>query len=154
MSQDYWDSPEHPALYEIPIETLGLSDEAIKVVKRTGITTVGDCIKFLALDSFSLLTIAPPFHQIMYTEVLPKLYELGYLPPSEAILPKNQFLLPIASREHEGITTRFVLLYLNTDGYWSAEVPSLPDCHTFGETRAEALEKIRGAIEVYIEALQ
>lgn len=49
---------------------------------------------------------------------------------------------------------RNVLLYTDEDGYWIAEVPSLPGCHTFGETRAEALEKIKEAIEVYIEALE
>jgi predicted RNase H-like HicB family nuclease len=49
---------------------------------------------------------------------------------------------------------RNVLLYTDEDGYWIAEVPSLPGCHTFGETREEALEKIKEAIEVYIEALQ
>ena len=48
---------------------------------------------------------------------------------------------------------RHVLLYTDEDGYWIAEVPSLPGCNTFGETRAEALVKIKEAIEVYIEAL-
>ena len=49
---------------------------------------------------------------------------------------------------------RNVLLYTDEEGYWIAEVPSLPGCHTFGETRGEALEKIKEAIEVYIEALE
>ena len=49
---------------------------------------------------------------------------------------------------------RNVLLYTDEDGYWIAEVPSLPGCHTFGETREEALEKIKEAIEVYVEALE
>ena len=49
---------------------------------------------------------------------------------------------------------RHVLLYTDEDGYWIAEVPSLPGCNTFGETRNEALVKIREAIEVYIEALE
>ncbi len=49
---------------------------------------------------------------------------------------------------------RNVLLYTDEDGYWIAEVPSLPGCHTFGETREEAHEKIKEAIEVYIEALE
>ena len=49
---------------------------------------------------------------------------------------------------------RNVLLYTDEEGYWIAEVPSLPGCHTFGKGRAEALEKIKEAIEVYIEALE
>jgi predicted RNase H-like HicB family nuclease len=49
---------------------------------------------------------------------------------------------------------RHVLVYTDEEGYWIAEVPSLPGCHTFGQTREEALRKIREAIEVYIEALQ
>jgi len=48
---------------------------------------------------------------------------------------------------------RSVLIYTDEEGYWIAEVPSLPGCHTFGETREEALNKIREAVEVYIEAL-
>lgn len=37
---------------------------------------------------------------------------------------------------------------------WLAEVPSLPGCLTEGETKEEALEMIKDAIELYIEALQ
>jgi len=49
---------------------------------------------------------------------------------------------------------RHVLVYTDEDGYWIAEVPSLPGCNTFGATRDEALTKIREAIGVYIEALE
>ncbi len=49
---------------------------------------------------------------------------------------------------------RHVLLYTDEEGYWIADVPSLPGCNTFGETRDEALKKVREAIEVYIEALE
>jgi predicted RNase H-like HicB family nuclease len=49
---------------------------------------------------------------------------------------------------------RKVLLYTDEDGYWIADVPSLPGCHTFGLTRDEAMVKIREAIAVYIEALE
>ena len=48
---------------------------------------------------------------------------------------------------------RHVLLYTDEEGFWIAEVPSLPGCHTFGSTREEALGKVKEAIEVYIEAL-
>lgn len=49
---------------------------------------------------------------------------------------------------------RTVILTPIEDGYWLAEVPSLPGCHTQGETKAEALEMIKDAITLYIETLQ
>jgi predicted RNase H-like HicB family nuclease len=49
---------------------------------------------------------------------------------------------------------RQVLLYLGEDGYWIAEVPSLPGCISQGKSRAEALSNIREAIELYVEVLQ
>lgn len=48
---------------------------------------------------------------------------------------------------------RNVLLYTDEDGNWIAEVPSLPGCVSDGHTREEALERVKEAIEVYIEAL-
>lgn len=52
------------------------------------------------------------------------------------------------------IYMRQVLLYLGEDGYWIAEVPSLPGCISQGKSRAEALSNIREAIELYVEVLQ
>jgi len=49
---------------------------------------------------------------------------------------------------------RHVLLYTDEDGAWIAEVPSLPGCGSDGDTRDEALERVKEAIQVYIEALQ
>lgn len=49
---------------------------------------------------------------------------------------------------------RRVLLYTDEDGMWIAEVPSLPGCSSFGDTRAAALSQVKEAIEVYIEALE
>jgi predicted RNase H-like HicB family nuclease len=49
---------------------------------------------------------------------------------------------------------RQVLLYLGEDGYFVAEVPSLPGCISQGKTRAEALVNIEEAISLYIEVLQ
>lgn len=49
---------------------------------------------------------------------------------------------------------RHVLLYTDEEGNWIAEVPSLPGCHSDGKTRDEALERVKEAIEVYIEALE
>jgi predicted RNase H-like HicB family nuclease len=49
---------------------------------------------------------------------------------------------------------RQVILYRGEDGYWVAEVPSLPGCISQGETREQALANIRDAIQGYIEALE
>jgi len=49
---------------------------------------------------------------------------------------------------------RQVILYPGEDGYWVAEVPSLPGCISQGRTKAEALASIKEAIQGYIEALE
>jgi predicted RNase H-like HicB family nuclease len=48
---------------------------------------------------------------------------------------------------------RNVLLYTDEDSNWIAEVPSLPGCVSDGQTREEAISRVKEAIEVYIEAL-
>jgi predicted RNase H-like HicB family nuclease len=48
---------------------------------------------------------------------------------------------------------RYVLLYHDEDGYWIAEVPSLRGCGSEGQTREEALENVKEAIQGYMEAL-
>jgi predicted RNase H-like HicB family nuclease len=47
---------------------------------------------------------------------------------------------------------RQVILYQDEDGVWCAEVPSLPGCHSDGETYEEALINIQEAIDLWIEA--
>lgn len=49
---------------------------------------------------------------------------------------------------------RHALIYLGEDGYWVAEVPSLPGCVSQGSTRDEAMENIKEAIKLHIEVLQ
>ncbi len=49
---------------------------------------------------------------------------------------------------------RQVLVYPGEDGYWIAEVPSLPGCITQGKTREEAVENVKEAIELYIDVLR
>ncbi len=51
-------------------------------------------------------------------------------------------------------TRRQVLIYPGEDGYFVAEVPSLPGCISQGKTREEAIANIKDAIEAYIEALK
>ena len=48
---------------------------------------------------------------------------------------------------------RTILLSLGEDGYYVAEVPSLPGCISQGKTREEALINIKEAMELYIESL-
>lgn len=47
-----------------------------------------------------------------------------------------------------------VLIQPEADGGFSVSVPALPGCHTQGETREEALEMARDAIEGYLEVLK
>ena len=49
---------------------------------------------------------------------------------------------------------RHIILTPIEDGWWMAEVPSLPGCITEGETKEEVMENIREAIEGYIESLE
>jgi len=49
---------------------------------------------------------------------------------------------------------RQAVLYRGEDGLWVAEIPSLPGCISQGETREQALENIRDAIEGYIDVLR
>jgi predicted RNase H-like HicB family nuclease len=49
-------------------------------------------------------------------------------------------------------TMRQVILYPDhEDGGWVAEVPSLPGCISQGETREDALNNVRDAIETWID---
>ena len=54
---------------------------------------------------------------------------------------------PLPSR---GMTVR-VLLYPGEDGHLVAECPELPGCASQGDTREEALENIREAIDGWLE---
>ena len=49
---------------------------------------------------------------------------------------------------------RQVLLYEGEDGYWIAEVPSLPGCVSQGKSRKDAMKNIKEAIDGYIAALK
>lgn len=40
------------------------------------------------------------------------------------------------------------------DGKFTATVPELPRCISSGETRAQALENVKEAIEAYVESLR
>jgi predicted RNase H-like HicB family nuclease len=49
---------------------------------------------------------------------------------------------------------RHALLYQDEDQQWVASVPSLPGCISQGATRAEALQNIAEAMELWIECMR
>ncbi|MBI4729506.1 MAG: type II toxin-antitoxin system HicB family antitoxin [Acidobacteria bacterium] len=48
---------------------------------------------------------------------------------------------------------RFTVILEHGETGWGAHVPDLPGCVAAGETREDALELIRAAIELHIEGL-
>ncbi len=48
---------------------------------------------------------------------------------------------------------RQILLYPGQDGFWLAECPTLKGCISQGKTKAEAIENIKEAIDLYIDCL-
>jgi predicted RNase H-like HicB family nuclease len=53
---------------------------------------------------------------------------------------------------HSNIVEFDVLLEQDEDGEWAVSVPALPGCFSQGDTRTEALENIREAIALHLEA--
>ena len=47
---------------------------------------------------------------------------------------------------------RQVVIHPGEDGWWVAEVPSLPGCISQGQTKEEAIANVKEAIEQWIEA--
>jgi len=47
-----------------------------------------------------------------------------------------------------------VLIEQDEEGWFTAEVPSLPGCISQGKTREEAVKNIQDAIQGYIESLE
>ena len=47
-----------------------------------------------------------------------------------------------------------ILLYKEPEGQYTASVPTLPGCITFGENIEHAIEMAKEAIELYIEELE
>jgi len=60
--------------------------------------------------------------------------------------------LDIYSNQAVSKSMRQVIIYPGEDGYFVAEVPSLPGCISQGKSKEEALQNIREAIRVYIAA--
>ncbi len=49
---------------------------------------------------------------------------------------------------------REVVIYRGEDGYWIAEVPSLPGCISQGKTKEETIQNIKEAISCHVHALE
>lgn len=49
---------------------------------------------------------------------------------------------------------RQVIIYTDENGEWCSSCPSLPGCHSQGNTREEAIANIHDAIDAYVEALE
>ena len=49
---------------------------------------------------------------------------------------------------------RQAVVYRGEDGQWVAECLSLPGCVSQGQTREEAVSRIRNAIQLYITVLE
>ncbi|MBI5553974.1 MAG: type II toxin-antitoxin system HicB family antitoxin [Candidatus Diapherotrites archaeon] len=47
-----------------------------------------------------------------------------------------------------------VVLERDEDGWFIADVPALPGCHTQGETKRDVLRNVKEAIELYLEVLR
>jgi antitoxin HicB len=57
--------------------------------------------------------------------------------------------------KHGGTVLKFrVVIELDEDGVFVAEVPALPGCISQGRTRTEAIENIKEAITAYLESLK
>lgn len=52
------------------------------------------------------------------------------------------------------MTTRYQIVLAESDEGFSVSVPSLPGCHSQGETEQEAIENIADAIREYQAALR
>jgi predicted RNase H-like HicB family nuclease len=52
------------------------------------------------------------------------------------------------------MTTYRIVLISEEEGGYSVLVPALPGCYTQGETRDEAMEMAREAIELHLESLR
>jgi predicted RNase H-like HicB family nuclease len=56
--------------------------------------------------------------------------------------------------DRRGENMRQVIIYPGEDGWWVAEVPSLPGCISQGKTKEAAVINIKEAIQGYIAALE
>lgn len=84
MSNSRTDSQGYEHLYEVPIDMLNLSNDAMGALKSVGITNVGECIRVLeAWRDGNSTGGTRLLMRAMWQEIKPKLQELGYWPQDE-----------------------------------------------------------------------
>ena len=52
------------------------------------------------------------------------------------------------------VSYKVILEHNDEEGYYTATVPALPGCVTQGRTKEETLERVKEAIQGYLESLQ
>ncbi len=72
-------SPTDDELYNISIETLEIPSEAIKLLKRVGMESIGDCLDFQKRGADAMIQVPYGLLDAFYAQVLPRLREHGYL---------------------------------------------------------------------------
>jgi DNA-directed RNA polymerase alpha subunit len=74
---------ENSPLYDIPIETLDLSESALDELKRVGMTSIGDCLLFYTWRGNATIQVRGNLIEPRYTEIKQKLQQHGYVIPDE-----------------------------------------------------------------------
>ena len=69
-------------LYTLPIEELGLSDENLRLIHRSEITSIGNCIDFF--ERGAVTGVDSDVLKVMFGVVLPLLENQGYWPRKDA----------------------------------------------------------------------
>jgi DNA-directed RNA polymerase alpha subunit len=70
---------DYSHLHEKPIEKLGLSVVSLNALKRSGVTSIGDCIDVYLRALGGVVGSCPSsFLEAMFGEVKEKIQELGY----------------------------------------------------------------------------
>jgi antitoxin HicB len=63
---------------------------------------------------------------------------------------KQKWLKSISFEQYVRLALSHVEFSANEDGSWTAEIPVLPGCVTWGATRSEAVEMAKDAAEAWV----
>ena len=67
------------SLYEISVDTLGISEKSIELLRTVGMESVGDCVDFYRRGSDATIQVPSGLLEAFEANVLPLLQEHGYL---------------------------------------------------------------------------
>ena len=65
--------------YDVPVQTLGISQNAIMLLARVGVQSVGDCVDFYERGSDALIQVPLGLLDKFDAEVIPALRQQGYI---------------------------------------------------------------------------